>query len=58
MGHGLADAIVLSDAERSFLESQVRRHKAPRSLSDRCRIVFLCAEGLKEQFRCRACWRA
>ena len=41
-----ADPIELSDDERLFLEGQVRRHKAPRSLSDRCRIILLCAEGL------------
>lgn len=33
MGYGLADTIVLSDEEKAFLESQVRRHKAP----GRCR---------------------
>jgi hypothetical protein len=42
----VADAVVLSGNERSFLESQVRRHKAARSLSDRCRMILLCAEGL------------
>jgi len=42
----VADAVVLSAAERAFVESQVRRHKAPRSLSDRCRIILLCADGL------------
>jgi len=42
----VADAVVLSEDERRFLESQVRRHKAPRSLSDRCRMILLCAEGL------------
>jgi transposase len=42
----VADAVVPSGNERSFLESQVRRHKAPRSLSDRCRMIMLCAEGL------------
>lgn len=42
----VADGVVLSAAERAFLESQVRRHKAPRSLSDRCRIILLCADGL------------
>ncbi|CCA90689.1 transposase protein (plasmid) [Novosphingobium sp. PP1Y] len=41
-----AEAVVLSEEERSFLEAQVRRHKAPRSLSDRCRMVLLCAQGL------------
>ena len=39
-------AIELSDDERAFLEAQLRRHKAARSLSDRCRIVLRCAEGL------------
>lgn len=40
----VADEVVLSDEERSFLEAQVRRHKAARSLSDRCRMILLCAE--------------
>jgi putative transposase len=38
-----ADLVVLSDTDRTFLEAQVRRHKAPRSLLDRCRMVLLCA---------------
>ncbi len=42
----LADAVVLSEDERRFLEGQVRRPKAPRSLSDRCRMILLCADGL------------
>ena len=42
----IADGVVLSTEERGFLEGQVRRHKAPRSLSDRCRMILLCAEGL------------
>ena len=42
----VADAVVLSEDERHFLEGQVRRHKAPRSLSDRCRVILLCADGL------------
>lgn len=42
----LADVVELSDHERAFLESQVRQHKAARSLSDRCRMILLCAEGL------------
>lgn len=46
MAGRVADEIVLSDDERGFLESQARRHKAPRSLSDRCRMILLCAEGL------------
>lgn len=40
-----ADLVVLSVEDRTFLEAQVRRHKAPRSPSDRCRMVLLCAEG-------------
>ncbi|MBY8975899.1 IS630 family transposase [Rhodobacteraceae bacterium NNCM2] len=45
--HGRASvAIELSEQERGFLEAQVRRHKAARSLSDRCRIVLRCADGL------------
>lgn len=39
----VADVVVLSEDERRFLEEQVRRHKAPRSLSDRYR-------GLVSQF--------
>jgi len=42
----VAGKVDLSEEERAFLESQARRHKAPRSLSDRCRMILLCAEGL------------
>lgn len=45
----MADEVVLSGAERDFLESQVRRHKAARSLSDRCGMILLCAEGLQSK---------
>lgn len=45
----VADEIVLSAEERVFLEAQVRRHKAARSLSDRCRMILLCAEGLQSK---------
>ncbi len=45
----VADEVVLSDEERAFLEAQVRRHKAARSLSDRCQMVLLCAEGLQSK---------
>ncbi|WP_226781357.1 IS630 family transposase [Oceaniglobus trochenteri] len=41
--------IDLSVEERRFLESQLRRHKAARSLSDRCRIVLRCADGLNSK---------
>ena len=47
MAGRLADAVVLSAEERAFLDGQVRRHKAPRSLSDRCRMILLCADGLQ-----------
>ena len=40
-----ADAVVLTDEERDFLEAQVRRRKTPRSLSVRCRMILLCADG-------------
>lgn len=43
---GVADSVVLSDEERRFLEGHVQRHKTPRSLSDRCRMILLCAAGL------------
>lgn len=45
----VADEIVLSAEEHIFLTSQVRRHKTPRSLSDRCRMILLCAEGLQSK---------
>lgn len=45
----VAYQVALSDEERTFLEAQVRRHKAARSLSDRCRMILLCAEGLQSK---------
>jgi winged helix-turn helix protein len=45
----LADVVVLNDDERRFLESQVRRHRAPRSLSDRCKMILLCADRLESK---------
>lgn len=44
-----ADLVVLNDEDRTFLQAEVRRRKAPRSRSDRCRIVLLCAEGLQSK---------
>ena len=44
-----ADEVVLSPHERDFLEAQVRRHKAARSLSDRCRMILLCGEGFQSK---------
>ena len=45
----LADAVFLSDEERGFLEAQVRRHKASRSLLDRCRMILLCAQDIQSK---------
>lgn len=42
-------AIDLSVDERGFLETELRKHKAARSLSDRCRIVLRCADGLNSK---------
>ena len=41
-----AAAVVLSAEERLFLERQVRRRRVARGMSDRCRIVLRCADGL------------
>ena len=49
MAGRVAASVVLSAAERAFLEAQVRRRKAARSLSDRCRMILLCAEGLQSK---------
>lgn len=38
--------VMLSSDERSYLERQVRRHRVARSLSERCRIILRCANGL------------
>jgi transposase len=38
--------LVLSSAERAYLERQVRRLRVARSLSERCRIILRCAEGI------------
>ena len=46
---GKAVEVVPSDEERAFLEAHVRRHRAPRSRSDRCRIILPCAEGLRSR---------
>jgi len=47
---GRASVVIeLSEDERGFLEAQLRRHKAARSFSDRCRIVLSCADGLSSK---------
>jgi hypothetical protein len=38
--------LVLSGQEREYLERQVRRHRVARSLSERCRVILRCADGL------------
>src|SRR6201998_4580803 len=38
--------LVLSTEERAYLERQVRRHRIARSLSERCRVILRCADGL------------
>src|ERR1700738_4293739 len=38
--------LVLSQQERTYLERQVRRHRVARSLSERCRAILRCADGL------------
>ena len=38
--------LVLSAQERAYLERQVRRHRVAWSLSERCRIILRCADGL------------
>ena len=38
--------LVLSMKERAYLERQVRRRRVARSLSERCRVILRCADGL------------
>ena len=38
--------LILSSDERAYLERQVRRHRVARSLSERCRVILRCADGL------------
>lgn len=38
--------LVLSAPERAYLERQVRRRRVTRSLSERCRVILRCADGL------------
>ena len=39
-------SLLLSSDERAYLERQVRRHRVARSLSERCRIILRCADGV------------
>jgi transposase len=38
--------LVLRQQERAYLERQVRRPRVARSLSERCRAIVRCADGL------------
>lgn len=42
-------ALVLSSEEREYLERQVRRRRVARSMSERCRIVLRCADGIQSK---------
>lgn len=39
-------SLVLCSDEREYLERQVRRRRVARSMSERCRIILRCADGL------------
>src|SRR5262245_63585892 len=39
-------SLILTAQERAYLERQVRRHRVARSLSERCRVILRCADGL------------
>src|SRR3954447_14000094 len=41
--------LILSPDERLYLERQVRRRRVARSLSERCRIVLRCADGIQSK---------
>ena len=41
--------LILSGEERSLLERQTRRRQVSRSLSERCRMVLRCAEGVRNK---------
>jgi len=40
------EPLVLSSDERAYLERQVRRRRVARSLSERCRVILRCADGV------------
>lgn len=43
------EPLVVTAQERAYLERQVRRHRVARSLSERCRIILHCADGLQSK---------
>jgi FixJ family two-component response regulator len=38
--------LILGPEERDYLDRQLRRHRVARSLSERCRIILRCANGI------------
>ena len=38
--------LLLTADERAYLDRQVRRRRVPRSMSERCRIILRCADGI------------
>jgi len=40
------EPLAVTTQERAYLERQVRRHRVARSLSERCRIILRCADGI------------
>lgn len=43
------EPLVVTAEEREYLDRQVRRHRVSRSLSERCRIILRCADGLQSK---------
>ena len=43
------EPLAVTADERAYLERQVRRHRVARSLSERCRIILSCADGLQSK---------
>jgi len=41
--------LVLEPEEREYLEGQVRRRRVSRSMSERCRIILRCADGVQSK---------
>ena len=41
--------LILTSEERAYLERQVRRRRVARSLSERCRVILRCADGLSSK---------
>ena len=46
MANAFARGRPIAPLERAYLERQVRRHRVARSMSERCRVILRCADGL------------